>query len=605
MAKLTPILRAELIRRANSINVKTLLEYILTGEISLSEIPNLAEDRRIYIEHEIGNMPNPNEQAEWNEIESIKSNPILTTDLSVAENLRDRLAEYIGRWKNVNPPQNHVEEAKEMRRTIEEKIAEIVRNVEESDWNKVDTFSKTALLKHLSTYPSTTHKDEIDDLFWELTNKENFEELQNYQSIFPQGRHFIDSKRLLDSFVEWDNIRNTNDIFLINDYLRNNPETPFQQQALTLVTKLKQAEIEAMRNSPNTYEVTRLFNLLNREIFSDFELINAGVITQNILEVLRNSDIKSDLPDVYQAIEKSYAECKEGYTDVYFFGVPSTGKTCVLMGLSRSKELHINLASGGGEYASTLQQYTDLGMVVPATPGSFVTSLEATITQGGGKAEAVHKINLIEMAGEDFVYNIANNPEHVFTFEDMGHDATRLLSNENRKVFFLIIDPTTNIIKFNRWQVDKYDEETGEPLERHFVNVIANQRTVINKMVNLFEAPGNAEIMKKVDSIHIIMTKSDLLGNVIDREDKALRIFREKFEGDILEPLINLCKEYNINFQTNFHPNLYTFSLGNFYIGGLYEYDQTDSNRLVKAIKNSSRSVIRNSWWEKFKDSIN
>ena len=208
------------------------------------------------------------------------------------------------------------------------------------------------------------------------------------------------------------------------------------------------------------------------------------------------------------------------------------------------------------------------------------------------------------MSGEEFAFGIANNADHVFTFEDMGSGATELLKNNNRKVFFLIIDPTANVVRINREIIDGYDEETGSPITR-LEYCVVNQRTLIQKMVNLFETPGNAEIMKKVDSIHIIMTKSDTLGNPVEREEKAYKIFQEKFGGDILEPLIELCKEYNINAQTKFHPKLFTFSLGTFYIGGLYEYEQNDSNRLVKAIRNSTHGMKKKTWWDRLKETVN
>jgi hypothetical protein len=111
--------------------------------------------------------------------------------------------------------------------------------------------------------------------------------------------------------------------------------------------------------------------------------------------------------------------------------------------------------------------------------------------------------------------------------------------------------------------------------------------------------------MKKVDSIHIIMTKSDTLGNPVVREDRAYEIFQDKFGHYILEPLMEMCKEYNINAHTQFRPKLYTFSLGTFYIGGLYEYEQTDSNRLVKAIRNSTHGSKKKSWWDRLKETVN
>ena len=212
------------------------------------------------------------------------------------------------------------------------------------------------------------------------------------------------------------------------------------------------------------------------------------------------------------------------------------------------------------------------------------------------------------MSGEEFAFGIANNPDHIYTFEHMASGTTELLRNNNRKVFFLIIDPTTNIIRKTRTKevVDGYDEETGTPLTHtELQNCVVNQRTIIQKMVNIFENPANAEIMKKVDSIHIIMTKADTLGNVVDREEKALSIFQQKHSGDILESLINLGHEYNINARTGFHPNLYTFSLGTFYVGGLYEYEQTDSDKLVVAIQNATGGYKKKTWWDIVKEKVN
>ena len=50
---------------------------------------------------------------------------------------------------------------------------------------------------------------------------------------------------------------------------------------------------------------------------------------------------------------------------------------------------------------------------------------------------------------------------------------------------------------------------------------------------------------------------------------------------------------------------LYTFSLGKFYVGGLYEYDCTDSDRLVTAITNSTIGTKEKTFWVKFKELVN
>lgn len=565
------------------------------NNLSLDDFPNMDSNKREYIRKKLNSIPNPNEQKEWSNIAVKLETP--------SQELLDALNSYILNWETSRPEGNHVDEAWNEVSRIKSLLLEEQSQKEDDDWNNVDTLSQPSLIDHLYKYPNTVHKNEIDDSVWGLVDKENIQEIQNYTTIFPSGLHANEARDILNAIVEWNNVKNTNDIFVINNYLRTNPMSPFRQQASILIAGLKQGEINAMKNNPNNYEVPRLMKLLNDGIATERELIMANVMTENILETLRTTSIESDLPDIRKAIADSHAECKDGFTDVFFFGVPSTGKTCVLMGMSRSNSLHINLASGGGDYASALQQYTDVGVTVPRTPGTFVTTLEATISSRN-EPGTVHKVNLVEMSGEEFAFGIANNPNHVFTFEDMGSGATQLLKNNNHKVFFLIIDPTANVVRINREIVDGYDEETGQPLT-HLEYCVVNQRTLIQKMVNLFENPGNSDIMKKVDSIHIIMTKSDTLGNPIEREEKALRIFYDKFGGDILEPLINLCREYNINSNNQFHPKLYTFSLGTFYVGGLYEYEQTDSNRLVKAIKNSTQRIKKKTFWDRLIDIVN
>ena len=349
--------------------------------------------------------------------------------------------------------------------------------------------------------------------------------------------------------------------------------------------------------------VQEVFKLIDEGVITERDLIEGKLATPKVLDTLRNYEYSWGwLPDLRRALDNSSAECKPGYTDVYFFGVPGAGKTSILMGLSISSSLHISLYSSGGDYAEVLQQYTAVGMTVPRTPGTFVSTLDAKISSKVNP-DAVHKINLVEMSGEEFAFDIANNEKHITSFEKMGSGATELLKNDNRKVFFLIIDPTTNIITINREKEVGKDFE-GKPITQLEYDTV-NQQTTLQNMVTLLAAPENMEIMKKVDGIHIIMTKADTLGNAVEREEKALKIFQDEYSSKILNDLVDLCKKYNINAQNKFQPKLYTFSLGSFYLGGLFEYDPADSDHLVEAIEETIQSRKNKSWWNRIKRIFN
>lgn len=602
MATLPEAKKKIIIQREPNTSAAKILELMLTYDnISLADFPGMDPTKRDFIQKGLNGRPRPEEQNEWGKIEAEKTT--YNKGMRAAESFLKSIKDYIEKWEGIRPPDNHVDEANRLYDEVDAFITNIKKQEEEADWNDLNIDDNNALLNYLTKYPVSPHKNEIDDLYWANTNKEDLSEVDAYINSRLFIQHNLEAEQVKKSLVDWIEVKNSNDIFSISSYVKNNPNSPFATQAKLLLTGLKQQEIKDMKSKPNEYEVGTLLRFIKEGIFTDFELINQDVMTKSVLQTLIDGDVVDGLPDIQLAIDNSKPECKEGYTDVYFFGIPSTGKTCILMGLSRSDALHINLAHGGGEYAEALQQYIDVGMTVPSTRMGFAATLEATINDYNGTSQ--HKINLVEMAGEDFARKIAGNHEHIYDFDSMGVGVTELLKNNNKKVFFLIIDPTATTIRYNRREIVGYNEDTGEPIY-DLVRIRCNQQTLITKMVDLFAYPGNAEIMKKVDSIHIIVTKADLLGDSqMERSEESLRLFQSIYGNNILTPLIELCKEYNINVRTNYSPILYTFSLGKFYVGGLYEYDPTDSNKLVSAIRNSTETVKKRSFWDKLIDKVN
>ena len=645
---LTDLQRRRLIEDVNRLNINVVLKYFLKGDISFPDVPHITDDRRKYIEEHLpspaqmdwdalqaslsevsastlqkletyirkyeGTRPNGNHVdeaiAKYNEIEDKLPTPAgmeweeLKPSLSdMSQNTLDRLNAYIRKYEGTRPKGNRVDEAIAKRNEIKDVLQREALAKEETEWNAVDPFSMTSLIGHLNKYPMSAHHDEIDENVWNITDKENVQQLQDYKVLFPKGKYIGEANARLNAIVEWNRVRDSDDIIVVYNYIHNHPRSPYKNEADLLFMKLKQREIDFMRHEPNRYEVSRLQDLVKLGIFTDRDLISKGVMTENVWNTLNSIDVKKDLPDIYEAMQNSEAECPEGYTDVYFFGIPSTGKTCVLMGLSCTSSLQVNLASSGGPYAEALRQYTDYGMTIPRTPGDFVTTLKATISEKKNGMDIKHNVNLVEMSGEEFAFGITNNEAREFSFEEMGTGVTELLRNDNRKVFFLIIDPTTNIVRFNR-EYDEYDEQTGEKIHK-LKYAVVNQKILMQKIVNIFQDPANSDIMKKVDSIHIIVTKADTLGEPLQRDDKALEVFNKNYGMNIVPPLIEVCRDYNINRNSNYRPKLFTFSLGTFYVGGLYEYEETDSDNLVKAIMNATGGERQKTFWDKVRDVLN
>ena len=492
-----------------------------------------------------------------------------------------------------------MDEAIAKRNEIKDALLREALAKEEDEWNTVDPFSMTSLIGHLNKYPMSAHHDEIDDNVWNIIDKESEQQLQDYKVLFPKGKYIEKAKAMLEAIDEWSGVKDSGDIFVVFYYIKNHPETPYIDKARWFLSELKHQEICRMRCEPNRYEVSRLRWLVKLGIFTVDELISEGVMTECVWNTLNSIDVKNDLTDIYEAMKKSEAECLEGSTDVYFFGLPYTGKTCLLQGLLCTTSLQVDLTAFSGSYTEALRQYSDYGMVLPCTPDFSVTTLNTTIITGG-HTPIKHNVNFVEMSGNHILDMVKNNGEH--SKEEDNSDIANLLHNDNRKVFFLIIDPTINNIKLNR-EYDKYDEQTGEKIHR-LKYVVFNQKIFMQQIVNIFQDPANSDIMRKVDSIHIIITKADTFGERLQRGEKALNYFNNHYAMNIVPPLTEVCRDYNINSNSDYRPKLFTFSLGKFYVGGLYEYDPIDSELLINTITAFEPPYRKETFWSRLIEKI-
>ena len=578
---LTDLQRKKLIDDINRLNINVVLKYFLSGDISLSDVPHITDDRRKFIEE---HLPAP-AQMDWNALQASLSEVSVSTLL--------KLETYIRKYEGTRPDGNHVDEAIAKYNEIADKLPTLagmewedlkpsLSDVSQNTLYRLDAYIR----KYEGTRPKGNHvdeaiakRDEFDENLWRNTDIEDKQHLLYYIGLFPKGKYIEKAKAMLEALDEWMIVRNSGDIFFVFQYIIKRPESPYIDKACWLLRDLKHQEICRMRREPNRYDVSRLLYLVRLGIFTVDELISEGVMTENVWNTLNSIDVKNDLPDIYEAMQKSKVECSEGSTDVYLFGQPFTGKTCILQGMLSTSSLQVDLTSSGGSYAEALRQYTDCGIVSPSTLDNSVTTLKTTIITDE-HTPIEHKVNFVEMSGNHILDMVEDNGGH--SKEENNSDIANLLHNNNRKVFFLIIDPTTKNIELNR-EYDEYDEQTGEKIHK-LKYVVFNQKIFMQKIVNIFQDTANSDIMRKVDSIHIILTKADTFGERLQREEKALGYFNDHYGINVTLPLVDLCKKYHINCNSNYRPKLFTFSLGKFYVGGLYEYDPIDSELLINTI---------------------
>ena len=267
--------------------------------------------------------------------------------------------------------------------------------------------------------------------------------------------------------------------------------------------------------------------------------------------------------------------------DVYFLGMPGSGKSCVLSGIINAMDkagiVHYNSQFNGEGIDRCLPYYNGLlrsisEHKVPMSTGTETISfLKLDV---GDVDEKKNLITMVELSGEAFnkIANATTTGEKVW--QELG--AGQCLKNNNKKLLFFLVDYLT-ISGLN----PKY-----RPIDQQIM--LSNALTVLTS-----DGPGNRTegcTLSKVDSVAVIVTKSDLIPNVstsAERNAEATKLLKNGFMN-FMNNLTQYCRKFGINRAEKFQPYVMTFSLGDFYVGNTVDYKQADSDILVEFIKDST-----------------
>lgn len=550
------------------------LHYLETGEITLDEMPLLdnVPEIKTWLSNQYEawlQQPDEQEQADWAKVVASRGNL----------DYEPLLVKYIGDYDKIRPEGNHVDEAK---RTLRE----IRSSREKEEWETtVDYLSFDSLYSYYRKHPDTVYFAELDNYMWNIVSERpvEIERLKFFIKEVIRSSYIEDAKRLEKEYEEWSIIRNIPEprsadgyesvMTEVVNYISAHPSGLFYDEAVQRLESLKVGYLARIRKEMSNKKYGDYVNLINKRLFTEQELVDARIVSDKSIERLRKVSENPSISNLeYFDASKDEITCPSGHTDVFFFGIPSTGKTCILMGLLNSPHLSWNAVKFGGRTAGCqLQDLCNEGIVPNQNAANYLTLINGEINEGNIN----YNVNLIDMAGEDFAVKISMNPDAKVGFADMGKGVPELLNNNNDKVFFITVDPVQEDAAFFS------KDENGNRVRR-----TVSQRTTLHRFMSILSDPCNAEIMKKVKAIHIIATKADCIGDTeYDRNANAKEIVTARYAHS-LNILRQLChpKKFNINVGSGNKPELYTFSLGQFYYGGVFEYDSRDSNKLLSVI---------------------
>lgn len=472
-------------------------------------------------------------------------------DWTMAKNSRDALVlnGYIQKCNTGFYPSSHVNEARTL---LEEwESGSIV-----SDWDRVLTETDmdvrvakiNEFIQRYAMNPSETAQRYLDKAQKELNR-------------------IADEK---EARKDWIDATQRNGILGYVEFITKHPYSDYREEADRRIQNMKGDLLSDMKRSPFKY---------NREMMYGY--ISTNALTWN--DLVEKSHVLSD--KAYSHIREyptlqleqrplplsrlDNPQSEDGNTDVFFFGVPGSGKSCVLAGLmAQTGNLGFSFDprgnGGGGNYAIELRNYARRSMLPPKTDDLYIQVIDAEIND---EQNRLHKLSLIEMAGErTAAFAAIENPENL---EDLGPGAAQLLSNDNNKVLFFVIDPT-----------NEKNIQVSEDSDQWYM-----QSDVLNCISSLLSK--NKSLMKKIVAIHVILTKSDTLGEYVDSATLQQVLTTQGYSA-VLGDLKKICEKYNINKQTGFQVGIYPFCVGKFMPGDVYTFDDTDSLKILRVIQKNS-----------------
>lgn len=398
-------------------------------------------------------------------------------------------------------------------------------------------------------------------------------------------------KDLLLMYQKEDNdFQSSNTLQHLREFRNNYPNSKYKDQVDKKIRDLESEErekqrqrFESIKKNINDYKPDELINELGENILRD--LCSDLGIDYNVV-------INYDEPELnFNEIPQTVDDIPTGYTDVFFWGIPSSGKTCALSAILYTMKDKYTITSPsiekkfGATYRDSLINiFKNQTAYLPAATQKDRTQYMPLLLKKRNE-EKYRQISFFELSGEVFKYfyeleNNCNILDEVdrSNVESAFKTLNLLLSSKNQKIHFFFID---------------YQQETKGIRDKHNLT----QENYLNAAATYFRDREDI-FKKKTDAVYVVVTKSDQIksdnenNNNVNGEIRtqlAGRFLSENF-GNFMDVIKHRCKKDSVDF------NVKIFSIGDVYFKSIckinYYYATNIVEDLLKKVKPAGESRI-------------
>ncbi len=473
-----------------------------------------------------------------------------------------------------------------------QKLEELLERSDENAWNNARNLRTVeALQEYLNSYPDGKFRSEARDLkdeiekgcyvginkdvadnVWNSIDKSDKEALRAFKNQYPDNFHVEEAEKLIEAILKEEIIGVGIDALITQINQISTDKTAVTQEqrdnkTIALIEnflntkKVKKADLlNKLKDDRNILTSGVILRLINSGVLSVEELMGIDIDKRFIQMLFKGASTqKFEAPGKLDKIHKQS-------TEIYFWGIPSSGKSCALgaiLSVAASGKIAYSMdadtESQGYGYMTKLINSFQNGEVGTLLEGTSVDSFYEMGFDLVDKEQKIHPITCIDMAGELMRCMYKSNAGFNLSEKEleMLDTLTKVLIDNrstNRKMHFFVIEYGAE----NRL----YE---GLP-----------QRTYLEGAVSYIK---NTEIFKKdTDAIYIMITKADKAKNATP--DTFTNYINDKYLG-FYNGLELICKDNEIN---RGKVEKIAFSLGEVCFQNYCKFDSRAAENVVKII---------------------
>lgn len=421
-------------------------------------------------------------------------------------------------------------------------------NGEEEEWSSIKNAGDIKLLEAFKEkYPNTSHLFELNKLITAEKNKEHSRKK---------------SPIILKSMINKAN--SAEDVSKIIQVLLEN-------KTITIGMLL-----ELIRQDHNLLSSAACNDIISRGILNRNDLSKCGIDNGFINKMLTNARSQNFEP------ARPLQTIAEPCTEVYFWGIPLSGKTCALgailsaakNGLAARSMIPDNSCQGFG-YMNRLSTIFSPGRICRLPGGTPVTSTYEMRFDLEDQEHKIHHVACIDLAGELFTCMFMKDAGE--QMRDDQKQALETLHNillenrsNNRKIHFFVIEYGAEKRIYN-----------GLPQAEYLNSAAAHLNSI-----GLFDS--------NTDAIYVLISKVDNASYEGSLEEHLLKYMTKNYLG-FYNNLLLICKEHGIN---KGRVKIVPFSIGNVCFKDYCQFDATSATKMVDLLVRYS-CFEKQGFWQK------